>query len=301
MTDSVNVAVLDVMFQGQPGAIAAGLLEGPAGIAVVDPGPASCLAGLEAALAGRGHALQDIHAILVTHIHLDHAGAVGVLARIAPEVQVFVHQRGAAHMAEPSRLIDSARRIYRDRMDRLWGEVIPVPASRIRSLAGGEQLTVVGRAIDVMYAPGHAWHHIVFRDQATGIVFTGDVGGMCVGRSRYIVPPTPPPDIDVELWEAAIDRIRAWQPRSLVVAHFGVVDQPGPHLDVLRARLREMAALVRQSLDWDGSDAERAALFKDLIMARVRSQLGDAAAEVERGVFIEECWHGLARYWRRQR
>jgi glyoxylase-like metal-dependent hydrolase (beta-lactamase superfamily II) len=296
-----DIECLDTGFQGQPGLVACGLLPGSNGIALVDPGPTSSLAGLQAEL-GRLHlSLADVRAILVTHVHLDHSGAVGVIVRQQPAVQVYVHELGAPHVVNPGRLLRSAREIYGDTMESLWGEVAPVPSSNVRHLAGSERLEIVGRTVKVAYTPGHAMHHASYLDSLTGTAFTGDVGGIRIGRVRLVVAPTPPPDIDIELWESSVDRIRAWEPRRLFLTHFGLVDEPGPHLDELVARLRRIAELVRESVALDGHDADRLAWFRRAVGADLRLHLSEAdAADVEREAMFDSSWRGLARYWRRR-
>jgi glyoxylase-like metal-dependent hydrolase (beta-lactamase superfamily II) len=296
-----QITLLDVNFQGEPGVVACGLVKGASGFALVDPGPASSLSGLNAALDHAGHSLADVRAILVTHIHLDHSGSAGVIVRQHPGVQVYVHERGAPHVVDPGRLLQSATRIYGDRMERLWGEVAPVPAPNVHPLKGGERLDIVGREIEAAYTPGHAMHHLSYFDIATGTAFTGDVGGMVVGRVRLVVPPTPPPDIDVELWEASVARIRAWRPRRLFITHFGFVDAPEAHFDELVARLRRLAARVRESLAVEGRDADRLAWFRRAVAADLRRQLPEAdVVEIGRDVMLDDSWHGLARYWRKR-
>jgi glyoxylase-like metal-dependent hydrolase (beta-lactamase superfamily II) len=301
MSKRAEIAVLDVAFQGEPGTVACGLIAGAGGILLVDPGPASSLGGLRAALASEGCSLAEVRAILVTHIHLDHSGATGTIVRECPGVEVFVHERGAPHLVDPSRLLHSAARIYGDKMERLWGEGAPVPTSNVRVLQGGERLDVAGREIEAAYTPGHAVHHLSYLDVATATAFTGDVGGMTVGRHRLVVPPTPPPDIDVELWEASVARIREWHPRRLFITHFGFVDEPGRHLDDLISRLRRLADQVRESLELAGDDTERLAWFRRSVAADLRKSLSEAdAAEIERDVMLDDSWHGLARYHRRR-
>jgi glyoxylase-like metal-dependent hydrolase (beta-lactamase superfamily II) len=196
------VRVLDLNFLGRPGAIAAALLEGPGGLALVDPGPASCLDGLRASLARHGHRLEDADTVLVTHIHLDHSGGVGVLARLNPRLQVYVHQRGAPHVVDPSKLVSSASRLYGDRMGPLWGEILPVPEASVHPLDGGEVLEIAGVEVRVAYTPGHASHHVSYFDTSSGTAFVGDAGGIRVGEPLLVLPPTPPPDIDVDAWYA---------------------------------------------------------------------------------------------------
>jgi glyoxylase-like metal-dependent hydrolase (beta-lactamase superfamily II) len=277
------------------------VLAGPGGVALVDPGPASSLAGLRSALGARGASLADVRAILATHIHLDHFGAAGAIVRENPRVRVYVHERATRHVIDPSRLLASARRLYGDEMDHLWGEVAPVPAQKVHTLRGGERLEIVGREILVAYTPGHAWHHVSYFDTETGIAFTGDVGGMRVGRTMYAMPPTPPPDIDLELWERSVERILQWRPRALFLTHFGLVEAPERHLADLVEHLRWLAAVVRSSLELEGTDADRLAWFKQVVAAELRRQMPEeVAASFEGAVPIDDSWHGLARYWRKR-
>jgi glyoxylase-like metal-dependent hydrolase (beta-lactamase superfamily II) len=180
-------------------------------------------------------------AIVLTHIHFDHAGATGALCRLWPDAEVWVHERGARHMADPSRLVASARRLYGERFDRLWGEVVPVPEERMKVLTGGERLD----GFRVEYTPGHASHHVAYLHEATGTAFCGDVAGIKIGDGP-VLPPTPPPDIDIELWLASIDLVEAWDPARIAVTHFGAHD-PAGHLDELRRNLRLWADKARDS------------------------------------------------------
>lgn len=295
---------LDLDFHGRPGAIAAGLLDGPNGAIVVDPGPASSLDGLRRGLAAHGRGVGDLEAVLLTHIHLDHAGAAGVLARENPRLRVFVHERGAPHVVDPSRLILSASRLYGERMGVLWGEIPPVEASRVQPLRGGERLSLAGRAIDVAYTPGHAWHHVSYFDLETRAALVGDVAGIRASGSTEVIPPTPPPDIDLERWNESLDAVDAWRPALLLLTHFGTFADVLDHLGRVRARLSEMSDLVRRSLDEPArDDDERVERFR----ARMRELLAaspggeEAAARYEAAVPLDHCWQGLARYWRRAR
>ncbi len=294
--------VLDLDFHEGPRSLAGGLLVGPAGPVLVDPGPASALAGLRRGLAEHGLGVGDLQAILLTHIHLDHAGATGVLARENPHLRVLVHERGAPHVADPSKLVASASRIYGDRMEALWGEVAPVEAGRIQSLRGGEHLEVAGRDIEVAYTPGHAWHHVSYLDRETGTACVGDVAGVRFAPSEEVIPPTPPPDIDVERWRASLDTIAAWSPARLLLTHFGTFDDVGAHLGRVRERLDEMASLARQSLDRPAADdEERIIWFRSRLREVLAARLGaEAAAAYETAQPLEHYWHGLARYWRRK-
>jgi glyoxylase-like metal-dependent hydrolase (beta-lactamase superfamily II) len=298
-----RVAALDLQFLGLPGAIAAGLLEGPGGLALVDPGPASCLDGLRASLALHGHALEEVDAVLVTHIHLDHSGGVGMLVRSNPRIQVYVHRRGAPHVVDPSKLISSASRLYGDRMGPLWGEILPVPVESVHPLDGGEVLRVAGVEVRVAYTPGHAVHHVSYFETSSGTVFAGDAGGIRVGQPLLVLPPTPPPDIDVEAWDASLALIRAWDPRRIFVTHFGGFDQPLEHLADLEARLHDIAGIVRGLLlDQTLDDAARQRRFADRMMSIFRECLPDEKWVQRYAVAIpvEHCWQGLARYWQKR-
>lgn len=229
--------LLDVRYLGRPEVIAVGLLESGAGALLVDPGPSASLPALRNALAGLGVGAQDVTAILLTHIHLDHAGAAGSLVRDNPAIRVYVHERGARHLVDPSRLLESARRIYRDDMDRLWGEFLPVPAPNVITLAGSGRLRFAEREFTVAYTPGHASHHVSFLDHTTGTAFVGDTGGNRYSNRAYVSPVTPPPDVDLDGWRQSIAQFRQWNPAQLFSTHFGCSHPVGPHLDELESRL----------------------------------------------------------------
>jgi glyoxylase-like metal-dependent hydrolase (beta-lactamase superfamily II) len=297
------VTTLDLNFQGRPGAIAAGLLEGRNGLALVDPGPAACLDALRAALAAHGRALEQVETILVTHIHLDHSGGVGVIVRSNPRVQVYVHRRGAPHVVDPSKLVSSANRLYGDAMERLWGDVVPVPAQNVHPLDGGEVLRPAGLELRVADTPGHASHHVSYLDTSSGTAFVGDTGGIRVGAPLLVIPPTPPPDIDLEAWTASLARIRAWSPESLFVTHFGRFERPLDHLADLEANLFEMAGWVRSLLE-DSSldDEQRQARFAERMTRAFEQALPDEdwVQRYTAAVPVNHCWQGLARYWRKR-
>ncbi len=297
------VTTLDLAFQGRRGVVAAGLLEGPDGLVLVDPGPASCLETLRAGLSASGGALDDVSAVLVTHIHLDHSGGVGVIVRSNPRIQVYVHRRGAPHIVDPSKLLSSAGRLYGDAMDRLWGEVAPVPAANVHALDGGETLRPAGLDVRVADTPGHASHHVSYLDVASGTAFVGDTGGIRVGAPLLVIPPTPPPDIDLEAWKVSLDRFRAWSPDAVFVTHFGRFEHPLDHLADLERHLAEMAGwvqalLAEPSLD----DAQRMARFGERLAALFADRLPDDdwVQRYTAAVPVDHCWQGLARYWQRR-
>lgn len=291
---------VDVEYKGFPRLIACGVLETEAGLLLVDPGPTVSLATLEAGLAAQGTGFDDVHGLLLTHIHLDHAGATGVIVDTYPHVQVYVHRRGARHMINPERLLASAQRIYGDQMDVLWGAFLPTPEANVHGLEGGETLTIGGRVFDVAYTPGHAIHHVSYLDRATGTAFVGDTAGMRVAGVKYVVPVTPPPDIHVETWQASLRLLRAWAPDRLFVTHFGASDDVSWHLDEIAHRLDDWAEQVRESLHDARDDGARARAFHNVEMAVARAVLnGDDRTSYEQMGQPEASWHGLARYWRK--
>lgn len=293
---------IDVRHLGRPGAVACRLLETGAGPLLVDPGPASTLETLEAALADAGVALRDLRALLLTHIHFDHAGAAGSLAQGIPGLVVHVHRAGAPHLADPSRLVASATRIYGDAMDRLWGPVVAVPGDRLRVLADGERLVVGDRAFSVRETPGHAVHHVAYLDEETGTAYVGDTAGVRPEGLPVAIPVTPPPDFDLETWLASLDVIAAWNPRRLFLTHFGMVDDPATHLADLRDGLVAWTAQVRALLgDAALSEAERTERFRawviERLIDRIPPEYRQAAAAF---ADFRADFHGIARYWSRR-
>ena len=291
---------VDLNFLGRPGIIATAVLKNAGGVAVIDPGPSTTLDTLSKALGQQGIAVRDIRRILLTHIHLDHAGATGTLLEANPDIEVLVHERGARHLIDPSKLVASATRLYGVDMERLWGEVRPVPAARVTSLVGGERITAGGRDFEVAATPGHASHHVSFFDRAAGIAFVGDTAGIRRGAGTYIMPPTPPPDIDLEAWRASADRILAWDPDTLFLTHFGPFRGARPHFQELFDRLDAWSERVRRLLaDQTIDDQERERRFVEEGRQDIRRTVGEAEAEqYSRAGRLDYSWQGLARYWR---
>lgn len=252
---------------GGPGFIASYLVEDGGELALVEAGPASTLDALLAGIDAAGYDPADLSHILLTHIHLDHAAGAGQLARIAPGAAVHVHTLGAPHLADPSRLLASAARLYGDMMDALWGTMLPVPAERIRTPADGEAIRVGGRSLVAVETPGHAAHHFAFHDPDAGLVFTGDVGGIRLAGARHVRPPTPPPEVDTPAWLASIGRLRALEPRMLLPTHFGGVDDVSWHLDDLEARLADWTRLAAEHATDDPT------VLTDLIRRRADADL----------------------------
>jgi glyoxylase-like metal-dependent hydrolase (beta-lactamase superfamily II) len=294
------VSWFDLHFQGHANRIASAVLSGTSGVAIVDPGPSTCMARLEDALADLGTGLDAVTHVLLTHIHLDHAGAVGSIVRRHPTVRVVVHARGAPHLVDPTKLLQSAGRLYGDDMERLWGRCEPVPRESLDVVEGGESMSVAGRLLRVAYTPGHASHHVSYFDRATGVAWVGDTAGVCVGNG-YVLPPTPPPDVDLEAWKESLALIERWRPGSLFLTHCGVIEHPRVHLQELAHNLDQVAAWVRESLERPGTDEERRAAFEALVRRELRrSMREELAADYESAAGFGLSWLGLARYWRRR-
>jgi glyoxylase-like metal-dependent hydrolase (beta-lactamase superfamily II) len=297
-----GVSVVDLDYLGRPEAIAAALIETPRGLAVVDPGPTVSLDALRAALAARGASVAELRWILLTHIHLDHAGGSGTLVRENPRLTVLVHEVGARHMADPSRLLESATRIYgAQHMDRLWGEFVPVPAANLRPLAGEETLDLGGRPVAVRALPGHARHHVAYLDRESGTAFVGDIAGERYPGADFVIPVTPPPDIDLEAWRSSWQALRAWRPDYLFLTHFGPFPDAAAHLDQIERRTEAWARQVRASLAEPLSDEARARAFCQAVDRELQAELPSAMAErYGQAAGVSDSWYGLARYWRKK-
>jgi glyoxylase-like metal-dependent hydrolase (beta-lactamase superfamily II) len=272
-----RTVLVDLHF-GQPEVLASYLLLGdPPGL--VETGPTTCLESLEAGLAEHGVRLEDLEAVAVTHIHLDHAGAVGVLCRRNPRLRVFVHPVGAPHLVDPTRLLRSAQRIYGPLMDTLWGEVAPVPADRVTVVEDGQTFLLGGRALRAVDTPGHATHHHVYVDEEAQVAFTGDAAGISLPGCPVVRPPTPPPDLDLEAWERTLERLEALRLRRLRLTHFGERDDPPAVLGELRRRLREVEALLLEG--WRaGEDTERLTeRLRRYLQPEVEARCGRVAAD----------------------
>ena len=247
---------------------------------LIDPGPQSTEDTLLEALGD-----QQPSGLLLTHIHFDHAGVAGALVRRWPDLPVYVHERGAPHMAAPERLVKSATRVFGEEgLARRWGEMVPVPERNLHLLSGGE--TVLGD-FRVEYTPGHASHHVSYLHEPSGTAFVGDVAGVRIPPSDYVMAPTPPPDVDVEAWERSLDVVSGWQPQSLALTHFGRVDDVGPHLAAMRERLHEVVGLAARH----GMEA-----FAAGIADRIERHAGDVAGCYLQATPPEHGYVGLRRY-----
>ena len=267
---------IDLGFRGRRGVIAAYLLVDVGGdLTLIESGPTTTLPALRAGIRAAGFDPARLTSLLLTHIHLDHAGAAGVLARELPGLVVRTHPVGAPHLVDPAKLVASASRIYGDRMDDLWGEVASIPAEQVVALADGETLSVAGRPLAALFTPGHASHHVAFWDAARGTVYTGDVGGVRMAGTGYVCPPASPPEVDPEAWAGSVARLRALAARRLCLTHGGPFADVEAHLDGL---LPNLAALRELALAELRAGADQTALTA-AIHAHVAAALGDAGPD----------------------
>jgi glyoxylase-like metal-dependent hydrolase (beta-lactamase superfamily II) len=276
----MTVKVIDTLHLGRDRVIAAHEVRSDL---IVDPGPESCMETLVAGLSGEPRAL------LLTHIHLDHAGATGALVRRFPNLRVYVSEVGAPHLVDPSKLLKSAGRLYgEENMARLWGEVVPVPEANVVALKGGET-GVEGFRVE--HVPGHASHHLCWFDEETGDAYVGDMAGVRTPPSDFTIAPTPPPEVDVEAWLDSVDCIEALEPQTLRLTHFGAAEDVGAQLDRVRESLRRNTELAKQ-----GRDA-----FLERFEADIDANEDPETAERTRQATPpEQQWLGLERYLRKR-
>jgi glyoxylase-like metal-dependent hydrolase (beta-lactamase superfamily II) len=282
----VDAAPIDLRHQGAERVIGAYLLDTEDGPALFECGPSSCVESLKAGLRRRGLDLRDVRHLLLSHIHLDHAGAAGVLVREHPRLRVHVSDIGAPHLVDPTRLERSARRLYGDAFDSLWGELAAVPEENVRTV--GDR--VVG--LECFPSPGHASHHVCYVDGG-GTLYAGDAAGVRIQPHRAVLPPTPPPEFDPTAWDRTLDEIEARRPERLALVHFGVAEDVDRHLAELRQRLSDWMRRVEAGVDEEGfAAAAREDLRED----------GESDVEAyERAMPFWQSYAGLRRYWDKQR
>ena len=276
---------LDLLHGGDTRRIASYLVETDDGLALFDCGPTSCLPALRAALAARGVELGDLRHLLLSHIHLDHAGAAGTLVREHPGLTVHVSEIGAPHVIDPTRLEASARRLYGDTFDELWGELAPVPEANVR-VVGDDVL-----GLECIPAPGHASHQVSYLHD-DGTLYNGDALGVRIAPGRFVFAPTPPPEVDLEAWNRTLDELERRRPARVALIHFGVFDDVERHFAALRETLHEWAERVAHGMD--------EATFVAAARADVVASDPDEADAYERAAPATHCFAGLERYWRKR-
>ena len=292
---------IDVRHLGRVTYVASQLLATDAGPVLLDTGPGSTLPTLTAELGSLGVRVKDLHAILLSHIHFDHAGATGLLVDENPNIVVYVHELGAKHLINPAKLVASATRVFGDDMDRLWGRFLPVPAAQVRPLVGGETIWLGGRRFDVLHTPGHAVHHVAYYDVADRTAYVGDNGGIRMPALPVTMPVTPPPDFHLDDWLASLDRIEAWAPRRLFSTHYGFDDDPTSHFADLRQGLRDWTQAARRLLAEDLPDTIRADRFDEYVAHWLADKADPEAIHAAREFSnFRASYHGLAWYWKKK-
>ena len=302
----MKIHTLDLEFLSIENAIAVFVVEGPAGLVLVETGPASTLPHLEAALQKFDWRISDFQHVFLSHIHFDHAGAAWAFAE--KEAKIYVHPKGLPHLAAPEKLYNSARMIYQDQMDVLWGPMHPIPEAQLYAPAHGETIEVAGLTFTAWYTPGHAVHHIAWEAAATApsekreaVLFTGDVAGVKMGGGP-VSPPCPPPDINVEDWQASIQLMRALPVETLFLTHYGKIQDKKSHLDKLEQRLLEWAEWMKPYVDQQTPPETIVPLFEKFVADELSAAGVDEAGlrryEAANPAFMSVA--GLMRYWRKK-
>lgn len=295
MKKNPTIHILDTLFLNAPSVIASHLIESEDGLILIETGPETVFENLKSAIAEIGLDWKDVKHVLLTHIHFDHAGGAWKFAENG--ARIYVHPIGLPHLNNPERLWNSAKRIYQDDMERLWGEMKPIDEDLLEPVDDGDKLHIGGVDFNVHYTPGHAIHHNAY--QLGNVVFTGDVAGVRINKGP-VVPPCPPPDINIELWKQSIEKVRRLNPERLYLAHFGPIDEPFQHLDDLEVLLDDWATWMKPYYDKNIPPKEITPQF----IAYTQEQLKEA------GVSEEDCDRyekgnpsfmsvtGLLRYWK---
>lgn len=277
---------IDLQHQGAERVIGSYVLETADGPALFDCGPSTCVDRLKQGLRERGLELTDLRHLLLSHIHLDHAGAAGVLVREHPGLTVHVSEIGAPHLIDPTRLEASARRLYGDTFDTLWGELAPVPKGKVDVV--GER--VLG--LECFKTPGHASHHVSYV-HSDGTLYAGDAAGVRLQPDRLVLPPTPPPEFDLEAWTRTLDEIERRSPARLALVHFGVAVDIARHLAELRERLHSWVDRVRRGLNEDE--------FSRAVREELIAEGGADVAAYERAMPFWQSYAGLKRFCEKRR
>jgi glyoxylase-like metal-dependent hydrolase (beta-lactamase superfamily II) len=292
-----KINIIDLQFQGLDHAIAAYLIRTSEGPILIETGPHSTFQKLQKGIEELGYQLSDIKKVFLTHIHLDHAGAAWAMA--AAGAKIYLHPFGARNMEDPSRLMESARRIYKEKMDELWGEMHPIPASQLIQVADGETFNIGEVEIKSLHTPGHAKHHIAW--QMGDIIFTGDVAGVKIDQGP-VVPPCPPPDINIEDWKASIEILRKAQPKELYLTHYNKIDNISEHLEGLSKVLDGWSIWVKDKMGEGLSNDEMVPLFIQYTADQLR-KTGVDEATIKLYEAANPSWMsvaGLVRYWKKK-
>lgn len=294
----MEVKVIDLRFQNIPGVIAAFVVEGPGGVILIETGPESTRENLLAGLFDCGLVPEDLAGVFVTHVHLDHAGAAGWFA--ARGIPVHVHERGARHLIDPTRLVASAREVYGDRFDALWGTMIPAPSDRVHPLSDGAVVEIAGLHVETIETPGHAYHHHVFRIGET--VFAGDAAGVRLGENPYTSVASAPPQFDLPHTLASLAKLRSLSPAALYLTHFGAVPDPADHLVAYSEAVELNAIFIRQRLEekWDTLSlrvAYEAFQFEQAFRHQLPRELWDRYEAIN-GTAM--CADGMRLYWEKR-
>jgi glyoxylase-like metal-dependent hydrolase (beta-lactamase superfamily II) len=296
-----KITTIDDNWMGRPRSIATALLESDGHRAIVDPGPGSTLDTLRKELRAHGALVSELDAILLTHIHLDHAGATGALVKENPRLAVYVHKLGAPHMMDPSKLLASAARLWPDTLQQLFGDALPVPAENLRILEGGETIQLGSRKIEVAYTPGHASHHVSYFEDAEGVAFVGDTTGIRIEGHSFVMPATPPPDIDLEIWDTSFKAILERKPKRLFLTHYGFSENPPAHIAQFRERLHHWMEMTERILR--SAPSEEAAMESFMTVARAEIAQHLPAGEIQqyiRTAGLNLSFLGLTRHARKR-
>ena len=295
-----QTTAIDLQFQGRPNVIASYLFYDGEQAALIETGPASTVDTLLEGVQAAGVPLEAVRQLIVTHIHLDHSGGAGVIARQLPWVRVYVHPVGAPHLVDPAKLLASASRLYGDQMESLWGKVLPVPQENIVVVKDREEIKIPGTTVCAFDTPGHAKHHHAYLDMNSGLLFTGDVAGVRMPGVSYVRPPTPPPELDLDAWVASIAKLRALNATGLCLTHFGLFrGNLTWHWNDLENRLLDWGSLVRSLIKDDLSDDEILERVKASAAEEFKKLKVDPSA-YDVAVSYESLVSGYIRYWKKK-
>jgi len=302
LSTSPGVWQISLPFQGEEEIVGSYVIAGKDELAVIDPGPASTADALLSALREAGFDPGNVTHLLLTHIHLDHAGAVGTLMSHMPKAKVHVYSKGAPHLIDPTKFLASATRIYGERMHELWGDVLPVPEERVDIIYDGDVLKIANRRLEVHYAPGHAVHHVIFFDVHSGELFAGDAAGVRLQGIDYVRPPTPPPDLDLEAWSHTIDKLKQLRPDVIYLAHFGPVHLPVKHLERLREKLFSWGDFVLGAMRDGKGENEIAEMLEKYANADLLRASGNERSlkRYDLSASYLMSVQGYIRYWRKK-